>query len=88
MDMMIVRRGLSERYYFFLELFAAARGLRVVQDRRCQDRRQASQRATEDRRRQERRGSLANTWQRADFVLARRNKTEEHDLSASSTTEA
>jgi hypothetical protein len=88
MDMMIVRRGLSERYYFFLKLFAAGRGLQVIQDRRCQERRRASQHASDERRRQEQRGSLANTWELADFVVLRRPKSEEDDSSAPSTTEA
>lgn len=88
MDTMIVRRGLSEGYHFFLRLFATARGLQIIEDRRCQDRRQASQHASEERRRQEQRGSLANTWELADFVVLRRPKSEEDDSSAPSTTEA
>lgn len=68
-DLMIVRRGLSDAFYFYCHVFAKEHGLKVVPDRRASDRRRR-QRATPtiDRRQLDRRGTPVN-WPTEDFII-------------------
>jgi hypothetical protein len=65
----IVRRGLSPAYYFFFEIFAKQNGLKVVVDRRVDERRGRSEHVFGDRRASDRRGPLPRTWGEADIVI-------------------
>ncbi len=69
MGVLIVRRGLSDRYHQLLRIFANARGLEVVVDRRVGDRRHQQAPVSEERRRRERRREPPRTWAEADFVI-------------------
>ena len=70
-DLMIVRRGLSDAFYFYCHVFAKERGLTIVPDRRLRDRRRR-QRATPtvDRRNLDRRGE-PRRWPFEDFIIVR-----------------
>jgi hypothetical protein len=68
---MVVRRNMTAAYYFFLEKFAKANSIELVQDRRLGDRREGSQPIPSERRNSERRGPLPATWEQGDFVLIR-----------------
>ncbi len=71
-DILVVRHGLSDKYYAYLQKFAETRGLEIVVDRRRSERRRDRQRAPEERRHNERRGPLPETWELADFVAGKR----------------
>ncbi len=71
-DILIVRRGLSDEYYTYLQKFAKTRELEIVVDRRRGERRRGPQPAPEERRREERRGPVPETWKLADFVARKR----------------
>lgn len=70
-DLMIVRRGLSDAFYFFCHVFAKEHGLKVIPDRRVHDRRRR-QRATPtiDRRHVDRRDGQMK-WPAEDFIIVR-----------------
>jgi hypothetical protein len=74
MQVLIVRRGLSERYYQLLQIFARTRGLEILVDRRTADRRRQQQPVEQDRRAHERRRPPPRTWAAADFVVMTRPK--------------
>lgn len=73
MAVIVVRRGLPEEYYRFLRIFAAERGIEIIVDRRSAERRQEAATITEERRQGERRAAPSPTWERADYVLVRRD---------------
>ncbi len=73
MDVIIVRRGLPDDYYRFLRIFAPERGLEIIVDRRHVERRHQAASVIEERRRQDRRGTAPQSWDRADFVVVRRD---------------
>lgn len=67
--LLIVRRGFSPAYYFFCDVFAKEHGLRVVPDRRANERRHWQRDTPEDKRRnQDRRNTR---WPKEDFVVVR-----------------
>ena len=70
-DLMIVRRGLSDAFYFYCHVFAKEHNLAVVPDRRLRERRRR-QRATPtiDRRNIDRRGEPVK-WPFEDFIIVR-----------------
>ena len=70
-DLMIVRRGLSDAFYFYCHVFAKEHNLAVVPDRRVHERRRR-QRATPtiDRRAHDRRGDPVK-WPSEDFIIVR-----------------
>jgi hypothetical protein len=70
-DLMIVRRGLSDAFYFYCHVFAKEHNLAVVPDRRVRDRRRR-QRSTPtiDRRAQDRRGEPVR-WPLEEFIIVR-----------------
>lgn len=68
-DVMIVRRGMSTAYYFFLQAFARANRIELVQDRRTEDRRGQLHHVSGERRKNDRRGPLSATWGQGDFVV-------------------
>lgn len=65
----IVRRGLSPAYYFFFEIFAKQNGIKVVVDRRVDDRRARLEHVFGDRRASDRRLPPPRTWGEADLVI-------------------
>ena len=70
-DLMIVRRGLSPAFYFFCNVFAKEHDMKLVPDRRVNERRRW-QRATppSDRRQNDRRSNAA-PWPKEDFIIVR-----------------
>lgn len=68
-DLMIVRRGLSDAFYFYCHVFAKEHGLKVIPDRRTHERRRW-QRATPtiDRRQIDRRAGQTK-WSADDFII-------------------
>lgn len=68
----IVRRGMSEDFYFFLEVFAKHNSAAMVVDRRAADRRHFSREAVKERRHaSDRRADSPNTWTKDHFVVRR-----------------
>lgn len=76
MAVLIVRRGLSERYYQLLRIFAKTRGLDILVDRRQGERRRHQAPVGEERRTHERRAPPPRTWTEADFVIPARRRDE------------
>ena len=71
-QMMIVRRGQTERYRSLMETFGRDPiNATVMWDRRDHDRRQDTQPSATERRRRDRRTPLPGTWQTLDFVVAK-----------------
>jgi hypothetical protein len=68
--LVIVRRGATERFRR-LQVRLADEPVRVVWDRRGEERRQSLQPVAVERRRRERRGPPSTTWRSGDFVLTR-----------------
>lgn len=68
---MIVRRGMSPDYYFYLQKFAMANNVELVQDRRVDDRRRWPLRVAAERRNNDRRAPPPTTWEKGDFVAIR-----------------
>jgi len=66
---MIVRRGMSSAYYFFLHAFARANRIELVRDRRTEDRRGQVQHVSGEQRKNDRRGPMSTTWDEGDFVV-------------------
>ncbi|MEX2016326.1 MAG: hypothetical protein WD873_06775 [Candidatus Hydrogenedentales bacterium] len=69
-ELLIVRPGLSSAFYFFCDVFARERGLRLVPDRRAKERRR-HQRATSIDRRQHDRRQRFSQWSKEDFIVVR-----------------
>jgi hypothetical protein len=69
MDLMVVRRTFTPAYYFFLRAFAKANGLRIMLDRRKDERRAQPSGARGERRRNERRRAYPSTWHKGDFII-------------------
>ena len=67
-EVMIVRRGMSSDYYFYLQKFAIANDVELVQDRRVDNRRRWPRHVHTERRNSDRRGPLPMTWETGDFV--------------------
>lgn len=80
---LILRRGLSETYYFFLEIFAKQNDVELVIDRRTGERRHMPRDVPNDQRRSDRRMDPSTTpIAREDFFVVRqeRSKTDpSHD---------
>jgi hypothetical protein len=73
MDALIVPRGLSSDYYYFLEVSARANRCELIVDRRgLGERRRHAQPVASDDRVAERRGPLPDTWQELGFIRATR----------------
>jgi hypothetical protein len=68
MDLIIVRGTLSTAYYFFLQTFADARGMKVLLDRRSSERRKHVRQGSGGGETDRRRPNPA-TWERGDFVV-------------------
>jgi hypothetical protein len=66
---MIVRRGMSPAYYFFLHKTAVANNVELVQDRRGDDRRHSLLRVGPERRNNDRRAPPPATWATGDVVV-------------------
>jgi hypothetical protein len=70
MHLIIVRRGHHEKFRFLLEAFADRR-VRILWDRRQDERRSIRQEVAGNRRLGERRRPLPGTWAKLDFLVAR-----------------
>ena len=70
-EVLIVRRGMSPEYYFYLQKFAAANNVELIQDRRLDDRRHRALGIEEDRRSDDRRTPPPATWSRGDVIVIR-----------------
>ena len=71
-QLMIVRRGQTERYRSLQDTFGTAPvNATVIWDRREQHRRQHGTSADDERRRRDRRAPLPSTWASLDFVVAK-----------------
>jgi hypothetical protein len=70
-EVMIVRRGMSSDYYSYLQQFAIANDVELVQDRRVDNRRRWLGHVPAERRNSDRRGPLPTTWEKGDFVAIR-----------------
>ena len=73
MDVLIVPRGLSPDYYFFLRTTAKVNGTEVVIDRRRGERRTHSNIVDAERRRVDRRGPVPVTWSKGEFIALQRD---------------
>ena len=69
MDLVIVRRGETERFRFLQDTYRSRMSAHVIWDRRSGDRRQREEPVTEDRRRGDRRGRPPATWRTMGFVF-------------------
>ncbi len=68
----IVRRGLSEDFYFFLDVFARHNNTAMVVDRRASDRRRFSREAVKERRHDsDRRAASSSPWTKENFFIER-----------------
>jgi hypothetical protein len=68
----VVRRGLSASYYFFLEVFAKQNNVKLVVDRRSSERRHLPREVPIDQRRADRRSDSEPRWvARDDFFVVR-----------------
>lgn len=74
---LVVRRGLSPDFYFFLQIFAKQRGTYMVLDRRVGDRRRLPRDIGTERRRNDRRGAVPSTWSEGNFVCVRDSHIDE-----------
>ena len=69
MDLVIVRRGDTERFRFFQNTYHSYPHVRVTWDRRSTERRQRDELVTLDRRHGERRGPSPATWRTMGYVF-------------------
>lgn len=76
LEILVVRSGLSERYYEFLGIFARVNRIGLILDRRSHERRHPdTARALLERRLSDRRGPPPATWQSGDVVVFRERQT-------------
>lgn len=76
-ETVVVRRGLSENYYFFLNVFARHNDVEMIIDRRTDERRRLPREVPRDQRQSDRRGDWKAPWiSRDDFFVARDKKSE------------
>jgi hypothetical protein len=77
-EIVVVRRGLSENYYFFMGIFAKHNNVEVIIDRRTGERRHLPREVPTDQRRSDRRSDLKAWWiPREDFFVPRDKKAKE-----------
>ncbi len=70
MELIIVRRGDTERFHFLQEIYRSQPSVRVIWDRRLVERRRSSSPAvSRDRRTGERRTALPRSWTTMGFVF-------------------
>src|SRR4051812_27205788 len=75
-EILVVRSGLSERYYEFLAIFARVNRIALILDRRSHERRHPDvARAVLERRRLDRRGPPPATWESGDVIVLRERGT-------------
>jgi len=67
-ETIIVGRGLSSAYYFFIEIFAKQNSVNLLLDRRVAERRRLPRDIVAERRVTDRRGPMPTTWSQEDFV--------------------
>jgi hypothetical protein len=73
---LVLRRGLSEIYYFFLEIFAKQNDIELIIDRRTGERRHMPREVPKDQRRSDRRKGPATTpVAREDFIVVRQEQS-------------
>jgi hypothetical protein len=73
---LVLRRGLSEIYYFFLEIFAKQNDVDLIIDRRIGERRHMPREVPKDQRRSDRRKGPAMTpVAREDFIVVRQEQS-------------
>ena len=77
-DLMIVRAGLSPAFYFFCQVFAKERRLKLVPDRRMGDRRHRQRPEAGTDRRQSDRRMAGSIWTKEDFVVVRNPTSKAH----------
>ena len=70
-ELLIVRGGLSPAFYFFCDVFARERGLRLVPDRREKERRRHQRATASIDRRQDARRQRFSQWLKEDFIVVR-----------------
>lgn len=68
----IVRRGLSDDFYFFLEVFARHNSAAMVVDRRKSERRHFSREAVKERRHSSDRRGADAPWSKESFLVGRK----------------
>ena len=74
----IVRRGLSEDFYFFLKVFARHNHAAMVVDRRKDERRHFSREAVKERRHDsDRRDASPASWTHDHFIVRRDRRPKE-----------
>jgi hypothetical protein len=66
---LVVRRGLSPDYYFFLDVFAKNNNAEIIVDRRVTERRRLPRNSDVERRSVDRRDSLPATWLREGCLM-------------------
>jgi len=75
-EILVVRSGLSDRYYEFLAIVARVNRIALILDRRSHERRHPDVgRALLERRRVDRRGPPPATWQSGDVIVFRERGT-------------
>jgi hypothetical protein len=76
-ETVVVRRGLSENYYFFLDVFAKHNNVDMIIDRRTSERRRLPREVPTDQRRSDRRSDVkAPVVPRDDFFVVRHEDSE------------
>lgn len=71
-ETLVVRRSLSENYYFFMGIFAKNNNVHMIIDRRTGERRHLPREGPTDQRRSDRRNDRTASWvSREDFFVAR-----------------
>ena len=68
MALIIVRRGDRERFRFLQDTYHSLSSVRVIWDRRRQERRRQTASVAADRRCGERRATQPSTWERMGFI--------------------
>lgn len=73
---LVLRRGLTETYYFFLEIFAKQNDVELIVDRRTGERRHMPREVPMDQRRSDRRkGPPTIPIAREDFIVVREEQS-------------
>jgi len=67
-DLIIVRRGDTERFRFLQETYRSRPSVHVMWDRRLGDRRREEQSVPVERRRTDRRSAPPSTWEKMGFI--------------------
>ncbi len=69
MELIIVRRGDTERFHFLQEIYRSQPSVHVIWDRRVADRRRAASPVGNERRQSDRRAAPPRSWTTMGFIF-------------------